>query len=197
MRSKITLALACACSLAVALIGAATLRAEPSSEPTTPEPNPEATTSTAAMKPKPRADWRKIQRRINYYRRETRYWQRTMGRRLTWELRKSPRNATAKVVAWRRVARAMRRVAQNPPHKAGWLCIQRFEGSWTDGGGPFYGGLQMDLGFQRTYGLALLQRKGTADRWTPLEQMWVAERAHRAGRGFYPWPNTARVCGLI
>jgi hypothetical protein len=120
-----------------------------------------------------------------------------MGRRLTWELRKSPRNATAKVAAWRRVARTMRRVAQNPPHKAGWLCIQRFEGSWTDGGGPFYGGLQMDLGFQRTYGLALLQRKGTADRWTPLEQMWAAERAHRAGRGFYPWPNTARVCGLI
>jgi hypothetical protein len=197
MRSKITLALACACSLAVALIGAATLRAEPSSEPTTPEPNPEPTTSTAAMKPKPRADWRKIRRRINYYRRETWHWQRTMGRRLIWELRKSPRDPKAKVAAWRRVARTARRVAQNPPHRAGWLCIQRYEGSWTDGGGPYYGGLQMDLGFQRTYGLALLQRKGTADRWTPLEQMWVAERAHRAGRGFYPWPNTARVCGLI
>jgi len=27
--------------------------------------------------------------------------------------------------------------------------------------------------------------------------MWAAERAHRAGRGFYPWPNTARYCGLI
>jgi hypothetical protein len=27
--------------------------------------------------------------------------------------------------------------------------------------------------------------------------MWVAERAHRSGRGFYPWPNTARHCGLI
>jgi hypothetical protein len=27
--------------------------------------------------------------------------------------------------------------------------------------------------------------------------MWVAERALRAGRGFYPWPNTARMCGLI
>ncbi len=43
----------------------------------------------------------------------------------------------------------------------------------------------------------LLRRKGTADRWTPVEQMWVAERAHRSGRGFYPWPNTARYCGLI
>ncbi len=30
-----------------------------------------------------------------------------------------------------------------------------------------------------------------------VEQMWVAERAHRSGRGFYPWPNTARYCGLI
>jgi hypothetical protein len=27
--------------------------------------------------------------------------------------------------------------------------------------------------------------------------MWVAERAYRSGRGFYPWPNTARACGLI
>ena len=30
-----------------------------------------------------------------------------------------------------------------------------------------------------------------------VEQMWVAERAYRSGRGFYPWPNTARSCGLI
>jgi hypothetical protein len=55
----------------------------------------------------------------------------------------------------------------------------------------------MDLGFQRTYGAHLLRMKGTADNWTPLEQMWVAERAHRNGRGYYPWPNTARYCGLI
>jgi hypothetical protein len=27
--------------------------------------------------------------------------------------------------------------------------------------------------------------------------MWIAEKAYRAGRGFYPWPNTARYCGLI
>jgi hypothetical protein len=199
MRSNITLALACACSLAVALIGAATLRAEPSPEPTTPEPTPEPTTSTVATKPKPkpRANWRKIQHRIRYYRRETWHWQRTMGRRLTWELRNPPRNPHAKVAAWRRVARKTRLFAQNPPHKQAWLCIHRYEGSWTDGGAPYYGGLQLDLGFQQRYGLPLLRKKGTADRWTPLEQMWVAERAHRAGLGFYPWPNTARSCGLI
>jgi hypothetical protein len=88
-------------------------------------------------------------------------------------------------------------LARNPPHKADWLCIHRYEASWTDSGGPYYGGLQMDLTFQRRYGGYLLARKGTAEHWTPLEQMWVAERALRSGRGFYPWPNTARYCGLI
>ena len=62
---------------------------------------------------------------------------------------------------------------------------------------PYYGGLQMDLGFQRAYGAKLLETKGTADNWSPLEQMWVAERAHASGRGFYPWPNTARYCNLF
>jgi hypothetical protein len=97
---------------------------------------------------------------------------------------------------WRRVAKRTWVRAQNPPHEAAWRCIQRYEGPWTDQGSPYYGGLQMDLTFQRRYGAYLLRRKGTADRWTPLEQMWVAERAMRAGRGFYPWPNTARSCGL-
>ena len=90
-----------------------------------------------------------------------------------------------------------RRRAHNPPHAAAWRCIQRYEGRWNDPSAPYYGGLQMDLGFQRRYGSDLLRTKGTADNWTPVEQMWVAERAYRAGRGFYPWPNTARYCGLI
>jgi hypothetical protein len=55
----------------------------------------------------------------------------------------------------------------------------------------------MDLAFQRTYGRLLLRTKGTANRWTQFEQMWVAERALRRGRGFHPWPNTARYCGLL
>ena len=55
----------------------------------------------------------------------------------------------------------------------------------------------MSLGFQSHYGARLLQRKGTADHWSPLEQIWVAERAIQSGRGFWPWPNTARFCGLI
>ena len=97
---------------------------------------------------------------------------------------------------WRHRALAARHEAQNPPHKSQWLCIHRYEGSWSDAGAPYYGGLQMDVGFQETYGLDLYRAKGTADHWSPLEQMWVAERAYRT-RGFWPWPNTARFCGLI
>ena len=83
-----------------------------------------------------------------------------------------------------------------------WLCIHRYErhpgqGWATRTGNGYYGGLQMDISFQRAYGGELLRRKGTANRWTAAEQMWVAERAYRSGRGFYPWPNTARYCGLI
>jgi hypothetical protein len=98
---------------------------------------------------------------------------------------------------WSRRAIRVRRQALHPPHLSAWLCIHRYEGSWRDDGAPYYGGLQMDLGFQSTYGPVLLRKKGTANNWTPLEQMWVAERAYSSGRGFYPWPNTARWCGLI
>ena len=54
----------------------------------------------------------------------------------------------------------------------------------------------MDLSFQQAYGGWLFRTKGTADHWTPLEQIWTAVRAARV-RGFYPWPNTARFCGLL
>ena len=103
---------------------------------------------------------------------------------------------------WQRRAEKAQRLAQNPPHRRQWLCIHRYErhpaqGWATRTGNGYYGGLQMDISFQRTYGGELLRRKGTANRWTAAEQMCVAERAYRSGRGFYPWPNTARSCGLI
>jgi hypothetical protein len=97
---------------------------------------------------------------------------------------------------WTRRARWTLLRALHPPHLRAWLCIHRGEAPWTDPNPPYYGGLQMDLEFQRTYGGDLLRRKGTADHWTPLEQMWVAERAFASGRGFSPWPNTAGACGL-
>lgn len=97
-------------------------------------------------------------------------------------------------------ARARARVFEptgRPPHYTAWLCIHNGEGAWTSNtGNGYYGGLQFDYEFMSTYGGSLLASKGSADNWTPLEQMWVAERAWRT-RGFYPWPQTARACGLI
>ena len=192
MHQKFTLAFACACALITALAAATTLRAE-----TTP-PDPTTTeTSTTDTTADPQLDQWQIQKEIDRYRHETWRWQRTMGKSLTKKLQHPPADVAAKIAVWKQVAAAVRRRAQNPPHKREWLCIHRYEGAWNDPNAPYYGGLQMDLGFQRTYGRQLLATKGTADHWTPLEQMWVAERAHRAGRGFYPWPNTARYCGLI
>jgi hypothetical protein len=82
------------------------------------------------------------------------------------------------------------------PHYSAWLCIHHYEGSWTDAGDPYWGGLQMNRTFMQTYAPRWLLAKGWANAWTPLEQMWVAERAWRT-RGFSPWPNTARYCGLL
>jgi hypothetical protein len=139
-----------------------------------------------------------IRRAIRHYRVTTLRLQHVIGGAVV-ETAPVPNASLERVrKVWSRRAKMVkRRFTAGPPHRSAWRCIHRHEGSWTDGGGPYYGGLQMDIGFQRSYGYALLRTKGTADNWTPLEQMWVAERAFRSGRGFYPWPNTARYCGLI
>ena len=77
----------------------------------------------------------------------------------------------------------------------GALCIHQHEGSWHDSGAPYWGGMQMDMQFMRTYGPRLLRRRGTADNWTPHQQLVVAYHAWRRV-GWSPWPNTARICGL-
>jgi Transglycosylase-like domain len=144
---------------------------------------------------------------IDDYRDQTWHWQQLMGARRTptTYAERTARSAAYRVWLrdlWRKRAHAAERRASHPPHRAAWQCIHRYErhphqGWRTRTGNGYYGGLQMDLAFQRAYGGRLLRTKGTADRWSPLEQMWVAERAYRSGRGFYPWPNTARYCGLI
>jgi hypothetical protein len=191
MRHKATLLSACACAFA-ALAGAATLQADPGPDQTTTT----ATTTTDESAPV-QVDMALIHGIIQRQRRQTWHWERVMGHPLTRALQSPPDDPQLRLEVWRKLAHRMRRRAQNPPHKIAWLCIHRYEGSWTDPNPPYYGGLQMDLGFQQRYGGALLRRKGTADHWTPLEQIWTAERALRSGRGFYPWPNTARFCGLI
>jgi hypothetical protein len=140
-------------------------------------------------------------KQIRTYKQQTWKWQRVMGERRL-RARDHTRIKNLAYRRWvrnvwhKRALRAWKR-AKNPPRRAAWMCIHRYEGPWNDPNPPYYGGLQMDLSFQRTYGRHLLRRKGTADKWTPLEQIWVAERAYRSGRGFYPWPNTARYCGLL
>jgi hypothetical protein len=102
----------------------------------------------------------------------------------------------------RRAASALRRQLAARLDHVVWIvrafeCVHRYEGAWNAAtGNGYYGGLQMDVGFQQAYGRELLTAKGTANRWTPAEQISVAIRAH-AARGFYPWPNTARRCGLL
>ena len=75
------------------------------------------------------------------------------------------------------------------------LCIHEHEGSWRDQGLPYFGGLQMDLDFQRAYGRDFLRHFGTADQWPQSVQLAVAIRGY-ISRGFQPWPNTRKRCGL-
>lgn len=139
---------------------------------------------------------------IRKHRAKTWHWQRVMGKRRT-PVRVNLRRTSdlgqlqALRARWKRLAVRTRERSRRPPHRAQWRCIHRYEGPWNDPNAPYYGGLQMNIEFQRAYGRYLLRRKGTANRWKPAEQMWTAERALRAGRGFYPWPVAARRCGLI
>jgi hypothetical protein len=189
MRHVITVILfACAC-----LCGAVVALADTPPETGTTT----ATTETTETSTTPQFTHAQLQRSIDHYRHRTWHWQRVMERPRTLRLSNPPVDPVARIRVWRRFSARVESVATHPPHLRQWTCIHRYEGSWTDIGSPYYGGLQMDLGFQRAYGAALLARKGTANHWTPLEQMWVAERALNAGRGFWPWPNTARMCGLL
>jgi hypothetical protein len=91
-----------------------------------------------------------------------------------------------------------------------WTCIHNGrkgahsvgsgEGPWNaNTGNGYYGGLQMDRSFMRTYGRDMIRRHhgGLANTWTPREQLIVAQRAFAQGRGYNPWPTTGRACGLI
>jgi Transglycosylase-like domain len=192
--------LAAACMLAVAFVIAATAPA------TFAEGEPDPTT-TSVLTTAFVDIGNYLLPEIRRARKETWRWERLMRVRRTQATRVAERTNDADhrraiLDSWRDKARRRKRQAQNPPRLRAWLCIHRHErhaqqGWATRTGNGFYGGLQMDLSFQRTYAPELLRTKGTADRWTAIEQIWVAERAYRSGRGFYPWPNTARYCRLL
>jgi hypothetical protein len=144
---------------------------------------------------------RYLAHRLHRFQATTWHWQKLTGRPLT---QTAGRKLAALDVGelertidlWAHRARTAHRVAQHPPHMRQWMCIHHYEGAWTDVGGPYWGGLQMSRTFQARYGAWLYKEKGTADHWTPLEQIWTAEKALKS-RGFWPWPNSARLCGLI
>ena len=186
LRPLLLVLLACV----LALVGALAAWAEGPTDPGT-------TTTESETTAQPELAPADVQALIDRFRHVTWHWQRVMGRPVTLTLQQPPAEPTDRIRVWKQIAARTQQIAQHPPHARAWACIHHFEGSWRDPNSPYYGGLQMDLSFQRTYGRYLLSRKGTANHWTPLEQMWVAERAYRSGRGFYPWPNTARYCGLI
>lgn len=85
------------------------------------------------------------------------------------------------------------------PRENAWQCIHRYEGAWNSNtGNGYYGGLQMDSNFMYTYGSDMIEKYGGyAHLWSMRDQIIVADRAYLSGRGFAPWPNTARMCGLI
>lgn len=125
------------------------------------------------------------------------------GKGPEWWAREYRREHTRRVALERQLAGQRRSLAVHQPSygtsalERDFLCIHAGEGAWTDPDAPYYGGLQMDMEFQRTYGPEFLRAFGTADHWPVSVQIAVAIKAYLSGRGFYPWPQTARACGLI
>ena len=193
--------LAVACALAVAFVTGATAPVSFAED----EPQPSTTAVSTTTAPADIGNY--LLPEIQRARREVWRWERLMSMRRTQSTRAAertndPDHRLAILDSWLEKARLRKRQAHNPPRLRAWLCIHRherhpYQGWRTHTGNGYYGGLQMDHQFQRMYGPELLRSKGTADKWTWVEQVWVAERAYRSGRGFYPWPNTARYCGLI
>ena len=82
---------------------------------------------------------------------------------------------------------------------AKWECIHLHEAAWDGDNNPTYdGGLQMDDGFQDTYGSEFVKLWGDASHWPIWAQLRAAERAFfgyagYAARYFGPWP-TRQYC---
>ena len=199
-----------ACGLLLAFAGMATAAAAAtgsnSTSGTTNQSNTGSTTKPATttsrvgsthLSARTIAAWR---RHIRHFRADTRHWLTVMTGRPPGNVprslaARSPARLRQLVHRWRHRAHRAWVHAKHPPELRDWLCIHRYEGSWGDSGSPYWGGLQMDLSFQEAYGGWLLRHKGTAEHWSPLEQIWVAVRGSRV-RGFSPWPSTAHFCGV-
>ena len=120
-------------------------------------------------------------------------------RRLTRELASWKRTATKRERTIGKMRRATRAIIKSGRYghwlESAFLCIHSHEGSWSDPNSPYWGGLQMDRDFMAAYGGPYYRYFGTADRWPASVQIAVAIHAYMS-RGFGPWPNTRRMCGL-
>jgi len=79
-------------------------------------------------------------------------------------------------------------------------CIHSHEGNWSDSGDPHWGGLQMDRGFQSTYGSEYMRLWGLSNDWPIWAQVVAGYRAYHGyhgyrARSYGPW-STAGACGL-
>jgi hypothetical protein len=124
----------------------------------------------------------------------------TLARRPWRLIGVKPTTAAEQLVRLDRWVRRRRYACRNPWSSA-WVsaatCVHRGEGAWSSNtGNGYYGGMQADLSFQRSYLLAAFLKWGTADRWPVRAQLFMAWRGWLS-RGWYPWPLTARRCGLI
>ena len=163
-------------------------------------------TRLAIAIPKPPLPHSALSQRVAYTRRLTlelrRIYPGTVTKRFA---RAHAKTGVATLQLWqRRLAAAtlevLRRGRRPLPRvlSSAFLCIHHYEGAWdSNTGNGYYGGLQMDRRFQSLYGADYVAKWGTADNWPAWAQLQAAVRAYRAGRGFYPWPHTARACGLI
>lgn len=166
---------------------------------------PAAQGGTASQVPQLCSDAR---RAIVWYRGRTWDWQarHDVPRTATGHAERSPscRYAAWSAALWRDRARAAReryRAWFRRTYEK-WRCVHEREAAWNDQHPPHYGGLQFDDDFQHTYGPRFVGRWGDAGNWPVYAQLLAAERAYRGyagygGRGFTPWPNTARMCGLL
>lgn len=75
-------------------------------------------------------------------------------------------------------------------------CVSSKEGGVTSNtGNGYYGKWQADPSFQRAYGPEYVARWGYAHNWPAYAQDVMAYRGWKS-RGWGPWPNTSRMCGL-
>lgn len=142
---------------------------------------------------------------LAYYRGRFIHWQIKRDSEIpTW---RKPRNCadarylsnvwSKRALAARKAYRKERKRLQFQTLYEKWRCIHEHEGAWNSNtGNGYYGGLQMDTGFMHDYGREFIARWGYAHNWPVWAQLAAAERAYHSGRGFGPWPNTRRMCGV-